>query len=118
MGAEVDWYIPSRDEGYGLNKKAIDYLAENGTRLIITVDNGISAAEEARYLQEKNIDLIITDHHQVPDMLPAAKAVIDPHRPDDFSKCKELAGCGVALKLVMALENDIDSVMENLPNFP
>lgn len=117
MGAEVDWYIPSRDEGYGLNKKAIDYLAENGTQLIITVDNGISAAKEARYLQEKNIDLIITDHHQVPDVLPAAKAVIDPHRPDDFSKCKELAGCGVALKLVMALENDIDSVMENWGDF-
>lgn len=117
MGAEADWYIPSRDEGYGLNKDAIDYLAENGTRLIVTVDNGISAVEEARYLQEKNIDLIITDHHQVPDVLPAAKAIIDPHRPDDFSKCKELAGCGVALKLVMALENDIDSVMENWGDF-
>lgn len=117
MGAEVDWYIPSRDEGYGLNKNAIDFMAENGTQLVITVDNGISAVAEAEYLQEKNIDLIITDHHQVPEVLPVAKAIVNPHRPDDFSKCKELAGCGVALKLVMALENDIDSVMENWGDF-
>lgn len=117
MGAEVDWYIPSRDEGYGLNKKAIDFLAENGTQLVITVDNGISAIEEANYLKDRGIGLIITDHHQVPDTLPDAIAVIDPHRPDDFCKCKELAGCGVALKLVMALENDIESVMENWGDF-
>lgn len=117
MGAEVDWYIPGRDEGYGLNKNAVDLLAENGTQLIITVDNGISAVEEADYIREKGIELIITDHHQVPDILPAAKAVINPHRPDDFSKCKELAGCGVALKLVMALENNIDSIMENWGDF-
>lgn len=117
MGAEVDWYIPSRDEGYGLNKNAIDLLAENGTQLIITVDNGISAVEEADYICEKGIELIITDHHQVPDVLPAAKAVVNPHRPDDFSKCKELAGCGVALKLVMALENNIESIMENWGDF-
>lgn len=117
MGAEVDWYIPSRDEGYGLNKDAIDLLADRGTELVITVDNGISAVEEADYLKEKGIDLIITDHHQVPEALPNAKAIIDPHRPDDFCKCKELAGCGVALKLVMALEGDIDSVMENWGDF-
>lgn len=117
MGAEADWYIPDRDEGYGLNKDAIDILAEGGTRLVITVDNGISAVEEAKYLKEKGIDLIITDHHQVPDTLPDAKAIIDPHRSDDTCKCKELAGCGVALKLVMALEGDIDTVMDNWGDF-
>lgn len=113
MGANVDWYIPSRDEGYGLNKKAIDYLEQNGTKLVVTVDNGISAVEEAEYLKEKNIDLIITDHHQVPEILPYAKAVVDPHRPDDNSKYKDLAGCGVALKLVMSIEGDFESVLEN-----
>lgn len=112
MGAEADWYIPGRDEGYGLNKAAIDRIAESGTKLIITVDNGISAIEEAEYIKEKGMALVITDHHQVPEQIPDAVAVIDPHRDDDFSTCKELAGCGVALKLVMALEGDSDTVLE------
>lgn len=112
VGADVDWYIPSRDEGYGLNLNAIDRCAENGTELIITVDNGISAIEEAKYIAEKGIELVITDHHQVPDELPEAAAVVSPHRSDDYSECKELAGCGVALKLVMALEEDVDGMAE------
>ena len=113
VGAEADWYIPSRDEGYGLNTAAIDKLAVNGTSLIVTVDNGISAIEEAEYIYEKGMRLIITDHHQVPETLPRAEAIVNPHRADDFSSCKDLAGCGVALKLVTALEEDLDSVMEN-----
>ncbi|MCH5200948.1 MAG: DHH family phosphoesterase, partial [Oscillospiraceae bacterium] len=112
IGAEADWYIPSREEGYGLNNAAIDRLAANGTKLIVTVDNGISAVEEAKYIKSKGMSLIITDHHQVPEILPEAEAIVDPHRSDDYSACKELAGCGVALKLVMALEEDIDSVVE------
>ena len=112
IGAEADWYIPSRDEGYGLNLAAIDKLAENGTKLIVTVDNGVSAVEEAKYIKSKGMSLVITDHHQVPEILPEAEAIVDPHRQDDLCSCKELAGCGVALKLVMALEEDIDSVVE------
>lgn len=112
IGANADWYIPGRDEGYGLNKNAIDKLAADGTKLIITVDNGISAIDEAEYIREKGMTLVITDHHQVPEELPDAAAVVDPHRSDDYSSCKELAGCGVALKLVMALEGDCESVME------
>lgn len=112
VGAEADWYIPDRDEGYGLNNAAIDRLAESGTKLIVTVDNGISAADEAEYIKSKGMTLVITDHHQVPEILPDAAAVVDPHRKDDYSTCKELAGCGVALKLVMALEEDTDSVIE------
>ena len=112
IGAEADWYIPSREEGYGLNTAAIDKLAESGTKLIVTVDNGISAAQEAKYIKSKGMSLVITDHHQVPETLPEAEAIVDPHRSDDYSTCKELAGCGVALKLVMALEEDIDSVVE------
>ena len=112
IGAEADWYIPSREEGYGLNLAAIDKLAENGTKLIVTVDNGISAIEEAKYIKSKGMSLVITDHHQVPETLPEAEAIVDPHRSDDHCTCKELAGCGVALKLVMALEEDVDSVLE------
>lgn len=112
IGAEADWYIPDRDEGYGLNNAAVDKLAESGTKLIVTVDNGISAVNEAEYIKSKGMTLVITDHHQVPETLPEAAAIVDPHRKDDFSSCKELAGCGVALKLVMALEDDIDSVVE------
>lgn len=113
MGANADWYIPSRKEGYGLNTYAIDKLAKKGTKLIVTVDNGISAVKEADYIYKKGMKLIITDHHQVPERLPRAEAIINPHRADDRSSCKDLAGCGVALKLLMALEGNIDEVMQN-----
>lgn len=113
IGAEADWYIPSRGEGYGLNNAAIDKLAKNGTRLIVTVDNGISAVNEADYIYKQGMRLIITDHHRIPEKLPQADAVINPHLREDMSACKDLAGCGVALKLVMALENDIDNMMES-----
>ncbi len=112
LGGNIDWYIPSRDEGYGLNITAIDKIAEAETSLIITVDNGISAQAEALYIKEKGIKLVITDHHQIPEIMPEADAVINPNRSDDKSPFKKLAGCGVVLKLVMALENDIDSVLE------
>lgn len=113
MGAEADWYIPSRDEGYGLNVNAIDRLAKSGTKLIVTVDNGISAEREADYIYEIGLKLVVTDHHQVPPRLPKAEAVVNPHRAEDNSRCKELSGCGVALKLVMALEGDTESVLQN-----
>lgn len=112
VGGEVDWYIPTRDEGYGLNKAAIKRIADNDTKLIITVDNGISAIDEADLIYKLGMKLVITDHHQVPEELPQAEAIINPHRPDDISPCKMLAGCGVALKLIMALEQDIQGVME------
>lgn len=112
IGADCGWYIPSRDEGYGMNIPALEKLIEDGTRLIITVDNGISALEEAEFLAEKGITLVITDHHQVPEEMPVAAAIVDPHRPDDYSDFKELAGCGVVLKLIMAMENDADGVCE------
>lgn len=111
QGGEVCWYIPDREEGYGLNKPAIDLLEKQGVSLIITVDNGISAVEEAKYIKEKGIKLVITDHHQPPEILPEALAVVDPHRVGDNSDFKYLAGCGVVLKLIMALENDSESIM-------
>lgn len=97
-------YIPDRnDEGYGLNKNAIRALWEKGVNLIITVDNGISAVEEAEYIKELGMELVITDHHKVPEALPDAVAVVDPHRPDCPSYFKQWAGVGVAFKLVCAL---------------
>lgn len=111
-GAEVCWYIPTRDEGYGLNTAAIDRLHGDGVELIITVDNGISAVDEAGYIKELGMTLVITDHHQVPEVLPDAAAIVNPHRKDDLSAYKFFAGCGVVLKLIMAMENDIESVLE------
>ncbi|MCL2076972.1 MAG: single-stranded-DNA-specific exonuclease RecJ [Oscillospiraceae bacterium] len=112
QGGEVNWYIPSRDEGYGLNFSAIDNLAEKGAKLIITVDNGTTSVDEAAYIKEKGIKLIVTDHHTAPESLPPADAVINPKRADDPSPFKELAGCGVVLKLIMAMEDDIEGVLE------
>lgn len=100
----VNYYIPDRiDEGYGLNCAAIDSLSESD--LIITVDTGITACEQVKYAEEHGIDVIITDHHTPLDEIPDAVAVIDPKQNDCNYPYKELAGVGVALKLVSALEN-------------
>lgn len=115
VGADVTYYIPSRmNEGYGLHKEAIDTLSDKNVRLIITVDNGINSSEEALYIKSKNIDLVITDHHQPGSQLPEAVAVVNPHRADDTSSFKELAGVGVAFKLAAALEDgDYDSILSD-----
>ncbi len=112
MGAEVDFYIPDRTEGYGMNIDALKHIIENGTELIITVDNGISAVTEAEFIRENGVELIITDHHQPSAELPDCAALIDPHRADDNSPCKELCGAGVVLKLLCALEEDEEFVLE------
>lgn len=113
LGAEVSYYIPHRDDGYGLNKKAIDELCEKGVSLIITVDNGISAIDEADYIKELGMNLIVTDHHQPSEKLPQAVAVINPHRADDPSPFKNLAGVGVVMKLIAGLEGgDYSAVTE------
>lgn len=104
MGASVRCMLPSREgEGYGLSNKAIETLAAKGCKLIVTVDNGISAAPQAARAKELGIDLVITDHHLPPDTLPDAAAVVDPARPDDESPFKALSGAGVAFKLCAAL---------------
>ncbi|MCC8191983.1 MAG: single-stranded-DNA-specific exonuclease RecJ [Ruminococcus sp.] len=112
LGADISYYIPERSEGYGLNKSAVDKIYHNGASLIITVDNGISAAHEAEYIAELGMKLVITDHHQPPEELPDACAVVDPHRSDCPSKFKELSGAGVALKLIAAMEGDCSAVLE------
>lgn len=103
-GADVFYYIPERSEGYGLNMAAIDRIAERKTDLIITVDNGISAINEAEYIYEKGMRLVVTDHHQQGEKLPRAEAVVDPHRHDCTSPFKLMCGAGIALKLVAALD--------------
>lgn len=103
-GSSISFYIPHRmQEGYGLNKKAIDFLYNQKTNLIITVDNGISNKDEVTYAKKKGIDIIITDHHEVPKILPSAIAVVNPKRADSKYPYKDLAGVGVAFKLVSAL---------------
>ena len=105
MGATVKCMLPSREgDGYGLSRNAIRSIHDKGCKLIVTVDNGISAVEEADYAAELGIDLIITDHHLPPETLPKAIAVVDPRREDDTSPFKGLCGAGVAFKLCAALD--------------
>ncbi len=115
IGADVIYYIPERDgEGYGLNKAAIKSLSNEEVSLIITVDNGISAIDEADYAQKLGIDLVITDHHQPQDTLPNAIAIVNPHRKDCNSSFKDLCGAGVVFKLIAALEDsNYQAVLES-----
>lgn len=104
LGGNVHYYIPSRlDEGYGLNKEAIEEIHSKKTDLIITVDNGISSNEEVKYASSLGLDVIITDHHEPQLEIPQAIAVINPKQRDCSYPFKELAGVGVALKLAHAL---------------
>ncbi len=106
-GNVARYYIPQRiNEGYGLNKTAIQRFADEGINLIITVDSGITAHEEVEYANACGIDVVITDHHECRDELPNAYAVINPHRHDSTYSFCDLAGVGVVFKLVCALEDN------------
>ena len=111
-GADCVPYIPGRlEEGYGLNPIAINYLHRQGVKLIVTVDCGITALEEAQLCKQLGIDLVITDHHECKDVLPEAIAVVDPHRVDSGYPHKELSGVGVAFKLACALCPDPEELL-------
>ncbi|MBQ6720264.1 MAG: single-stranded-DNA-specific exonuclease RecJ [Oscillospiraceae bacterium] len=111
-GADCVSYIPGRlEEGYGLNPIAIHQLHNEGVKLIITVDCGITAISEALLCREFGIDLVITDHHECKDILPEAAAVVDPHRPDGGYPHKNLSGVGVAFKLAAALSGSQEEVL-------
>jgi single-stranded-DNA-specific exonuclease len=104
LGADARPYIPHRvDEGYGLHVEALDELADQGVRLVITVDCGIRAVEEVTHAVERGLQIIITDHHSVGKSLPPAAAVINPRQPGCGYPFKELAGVGIAFKLAQAL---------------
>lgn len=115
MGADVFYYIPERlDEGYGLNAAALDEIKDKGASLVITVDNGISAIKEVEYALAIGLSVVVTDHHQVGAALPAAAAVVNPHRKDYPGDFRELCGAGVALKLCAALDGgDYEQVLES-----
>ena len=103
-GGQVSHYIPRRiEDGYGLSADAMRTLHEKGVSLVITVDCGITGVEEVDFAATLGMDVVVTDHHECKDELPRAAAVVDPHRPDCPYPFKHLAGCGVALKLVLAL---------------
>lgn len=106
-GLTCELYIPDRmEEGYGVNAGAIRTLAERGVTLIITVDCGVTAIEEAALAAQLGVDMVITDHHECRETLPGAVAVVDPKRPDCTYPFDGLAGVGVAFKLVSAVEGD------------
>ena len=106
FGAEVDYFIPLRlRDGYGLSADHLRLAAAAGARVAVSVDCGISAVDEAEVARELGLDLIITDHHQPPDLLPVACAIVNPHLPDSLYPDKELAGVGVAFMLLIALRS-------------
>lgn len=108
LGAvEPGVYIPDRaKEGYGLKDAAINYIKDKGADLIVTVDCGVANYKSVKYANEKGLEVVITDHHWVPEKLPEAVAVVNPKQPGDVYPFKNLAGVGVAFKLVQALLRD------------
>ena len=114
-GAEIDYYIPDRyTEGYGVSQQGIDYAAEQGCRLIITLDCGIKAVEKVAYANSKGIDVIVCDHHTPGDELPDAVAVLNMKRSDCPYPYKDLSGCGVGFKLAQAYTQQYGLPFDNL----
>ena len=103
LGYNVKYYIPLRDEGYGLNIEALNHIKSEGGTLIITVDCGISSHKEIAHANDIGIDIIVTDHHEINNGNPPAFAVINPKREDNEYKFKYLAGVGTAFFLISAL---------------
>lgn len=103
VGIEPDVYIPDRNkEGYGLNFKAIEEIAQKGVTLILTIDCGITDVEETKLANKLGVDVIIVDHHEIPEKLPPALAIIDPKQRGDKYPFKDLAATGVAFKVLQA----------------
>ncbi len=102
-GIEALTILPNRSEGYGLLKSHVQKFKEAGTELLITVDNGIRAVEEAELTGRLGIDLIITDHHEIGESVPKACAILNPHIDGTGSPFTNLCGCGVAFMLLLAL---------------
>ncbi len=106
VGADAGYYIPPRlEEGYGLNAPAISRLAAAGTRVLVTADNGTTAVREIALAKSLGIDVIVTDHHEVPPVLPDAYAIVNPNRPDSRYPFKGLCGAALAYKLTRAFHD-------------
>ena len=116
-GADVSFYIPSRlEEGYGLNAEALETIAADGTQLLITVDCGITALEEAQRARALGLELIITDHHQPRDELPAASLIVHPTARGESAN-PDLSGAGVALKIAWSLAQELSDQTRVTPAF-
>lgn len=112
-GANTEFYIPNRvGEGYGLNKEAMQSIKNGGASLIITVDCGITAVEEVAFAKEIGLKVIVTDHHSCKDIVPKADALVNPKQVDCNYPYKNLAGVGVAFKLICAYEGDTPKMLE------
>ena len=115
LASRIDYYIPDRyNEGYGVSQQGIDYAAEQGCTLIITLDCGIKAVEKVEYAKSKGIDVIVCDHHTPGDELPAAVAVLNMKRDDCPYPYKDLSGCGVGFKLAQAYTQQYGLPFDNL----
>lgn len=116
LGAEVQVYLPNRfTDGYGPNLDVYKYFIQNeDIDLIITVDNGVAGHEAIAYAQSQNVDIIVTDHHSMPEVLPEAFAIVHPEHPESNYPFKYLAGVGVAFKVATALLDYIPSDMLDL----
>lgn len=110
IGLDANFYIPTRDNGYGLSLEAIKRAMQYNSKLIITVDNGITSLDEVEFAKTVGIDVIITDHHEPQESLPNAYATVNPKRKDSNFPFKELSGVGVAFNLLMALRNKLRSM--------
>ncbi|MDP2812339.1 MAG: DHH family phosphoesterase, partial [bacterium] len=113
LGAIVEVYLPHREkQGYGLNKNSVKEIIDGGTTLIISCDCGISNVEEVAFAKENKTEVIITDHHSIPDILPDALAIIHPKIADEKYPFKFLAGGGVAFKLAQGLLKTTDKLLD------
>ena len=114
-GWKVEVYIPDRmNEGYGISLQAVRDFAKSGGDLLLTVDCGSTAIEELEEAKKLGLTVVVTDHHEVKDLLPPADALVNPHRPGDRYPFKELAGVGVAFKLVQALADRFGMEFEDI----
>ncbi len=113
-GADVAYFVPNRfSGGYGMNNETLSNISKDGTKLIITVDNGISALEEVEYAKTLGMDVVVTDHHECGDKLPDCCAVVNPKRADSTYPYSNLAGVGVTFKLICALnKNSLESAVK------
>lgn len=110
INADVIWHLPTREgEGYGLNNEAIDEIANNDARLLVTVDCGISGVGEVAHARARGLRVVVTDHHSPDNLLPDADAVVNPKRVDDTSGLTYLAGVGVAFLTLVALNRELKS---------
>ncbi|RRK11208.1 single-stranded-DNA-specific exonuclease RecJ [Lactiplantibacillus garii] len=115
VGANVNYYIPDRfKDGYGPNQAAFDQLIEAGTKLFVTVDNGVAGNAVINAVQERGIDVVVTDHHELPAELPHAYAIMHPRHPEGHYEFGELSGAGVAFKVATALLEEIPEELMDL----